>query len=75
MQNGCMIQGCMRTKVRRGLCLVCYSRANKKVEAGETTWAKLAEMGLCESDRDPFDDAYSRAMEGKDAETPTRDNQ
>lgn len=63
----CMIPTCgrMQASGRRGLCLVCYSKAKKKVEAKETTWENLADMGLCESDTDPFDDAYNRAMRDK----------
>lgn len=30
----------------RGLCLQCYGQAKKMVEAGETTWEQLEEMGL-----------------------------
>lgn len=64
----CVIPSCPRVAAegRRGLCLVCYSAAKKKVEAHETTWEKLAEKGLCEDMSDnPFNDAYSRAMEGQ----------
>lgn len=68
----CLIKGCMRARTRRGLCLVCYSKAKKKVEAGEATWDRLAEMGLCEHDADPFDAAYDEAKRrnrAKDRET------
>lgn len=66
MQGACKIVGCMRQRSigKRGLCLVCYSAAKKKVESGHTTWKQLVEMGLCDSDSDsPFDDAYSRATD------------
>lgn len=48
-----------------GLCVQCFNRAELKVELGETTWEKLAQMGLCiyPKQTDPFDDAYSKAME------------
>lgn len=59
----CMIPGCSSAASQRGLCLKCYSRAKAKVDAGETTWDKLIERGLCEAVKDPFDDAYTRAME------------
>ena len=66
----CFIKTCLRlpsaNPAHRGLCLVCFSKAKKKVESGDTTWDKLAEMGLCKSGGvDPFDDAYSKAMEDK----------
>lgn len=66
MSEKCMINGCFRlcSASSHGLCLVCYGRAKKKVEAGEVTWQKLAELGLCKHQSDnPFDDAYTRAME------------
>ena len=63
MNKICMIQGCARQAATRGLCLVCYSKAKKKVDEGATTWESLVKMGLCEKPSDPFDDAYNRAME------------
>lgn len=60
--RNCMIPHCARVAARRGLCLVCYGKAKAKVDAGETTWEALAQKGLCESYRDPFDSAYDRAM-------------
>lgn len=66
--KGCIIKACMRPAGQyRGLCLICYSKAKKKVAAGEVTWEKLEELGLAVSDADPFDDAYTRAMEVRDA--------
>ncbi len=66
MGERCLIKACMRTAGgKHGLCLVCYSRAKKKVDAGETTWEKLEELGLCKGQADPFDDAYTKAMEDK----------
>lgn len=61
----CMITGCFRAQApgKRGLCLICYSRAKKKVEAGETTWETLVKLGLCNGTSDPFDDAYDKATE------------
>ena len=60
----CMIAGCRRVSAKRGLCLVCYSRAKVKVESGEVTWDKLVKLELCgNTSGDPFDDAYNRAME------------
>lgn len=67
MSERCMIPNCQRLAAlgKRGLCLVCFSRAKKKVDSGETTWERLAEMRLCKSESNPFDDAYTRAMEGE----------
>lgn len=60
----CMIPGCYGVASRRGLCLKCYGKAKKKVDAGETTWEKLEEKELCKkSASDPFDSAYEKAME------------
>lgn len=66
----CKIKTCQRLAAAencRGLCMMCYSMAKKKVNAGEVTWEKLAEMGLCENKEaaDPFSDAYSRATKGE----------
>lgn len=64
----CKIDGCGAAagSATRGLCLKCYGKAKAKVEAGHTTWARLAEVGLCEAENnDPFGDAYSKAM-GRD---------
>lgn len=58
----CMIPRCMRMVFKRGLCMVCYGKAKKKVQEGSTTWEQLEEVGLCKSDTDPFDDAYSEAI-------------
>lgn len=62
----CMIEGCyFGATGKRGLCPKCYGRAKKIVESGDSTWEKMVERGLCTEERDPFDDAYSRAMEGE----------
>lgn len=66
----CMIKKCIRKAAigdasYRGLCLVCYGKAKAKVSSGETTWERLAEMGLCKHESNPFDDAYTKAMEGE----------
>lgn len=62
--NKCLVPGCIRKASMRKLCLICYSQAKQKVESGETTWEKLAVLGLCEKKEvNPFDDAYNRAME------------
>ena len=51
----------------RGLCLVCYSRAKKLVDARATTWDEIVGMGLAtvEQDADPFTEAYNRIKEEK----------
>lgn len=61
----CLVSGCSRLENKRGLCLVCYSQAKRKVTAGQTTWEKLADLGLCKPETTPFDDAYTRAMGGQ----------
>lgn len=65
MSKDCMIKGCKRTKAadKRGLCLVCYSKAKALVDEGGTTWEKLEALGLCKEQHDPFGDAYTQAME------------
>lgn len=59
----CMIPRCHRLTAvgRRGLCLVCFSRAKAKVEAGEVTWDELAKVGLCQAEDDLFDAAFEEA--------------
>lgn len=59
----CLLAGCVRPQYMRGLCMTCYGKAKKKVEAKETTWEKLVKVGMCVSD-DPFDTAYEQAMKG-----------
>ena len=66
----CMVEGCgaaaAHEAVHRGLCLKCYSRAKKKVEAGETTWEELAALGMCRGEAvDPFDKQYQKAKQDK----------
>lgn len=64
----CFIKECSRPAVPqiiyRGLCFVCYSSAKRKIKTEGATWEKLEELGLCKPAKDPFDDAYSKAMEG-----------
>ena len=64
-ERQCMITGCSAYRVSygRGLCMSCYKRAKAKVDTGETTWDKLVERGLCETQTSPFDSAYDKAME------------
>lgn len=64
----CMIKTCVRQAAvdKRGLCLVCYGQAKKKVESGQTTWDTLVHLGLCKPEsNNPFDDAYTQATEGE----------
>lgn len=69
----CMIGGCYRNgaPAQLGLCLVCYSRAKKKVEAGETTWEELKRLGLCGGESDVFDQAFRDAKQQPQPE-PTK---
>ncbi len=43
----CVIEGCDRKAVTRGLCHSCYLTALRLVQAGETTWTALETAGLC----------------------------
>lgn len=70
----CLTKTCLNTSapaLRRGLCMTCYSRAKRMVEAGTTTWDEIVMMGLALSDSaggvDPFMAAFREAKEGKDA--------
>ncbi len=65
----CIIKNCQRLGVWRGLCPLCFNKAVLKVGSGETTWDELVSAGLCKAEVvDPFDDAYSKAMDCR----PTR---
>lgn len=63
----CLSKNCARrgTPIGRGLCLPCYSRAKKAVEAGATTWDEIVALGLAlpgEPDGgDPFTQALNEA--------------
>lgn len=49
--------------------MVCYSKANKMVKAGTTTWKELEDLGLAlpgiEGSADPFTRAFDEAKKGK----------
>ena len=51
LSNNCMTEGCpsLRYSDGRGLCMGCYSKAKKMVEAKKTTWEELESMGMVES--------------------------
>ncbi len=70
----CLIPGCQRLAAPgygRGLCVRCYGRAKKLVEAGEYTWERLAEIGMAQdAEDDPFDRALRKAA-GRDADGTT----
>ena len=64
----CLSKTCTRPSalaLKRGLCMICYSRAKKMVEAGVTTWREIIELGLAlPSDTDggdPFTQAFNDA--------------
>lgn len=65
----CIISGCPAKAAAnmRGLCMRCYSRAKKKVEAGETTWLELEQLLLARPAEynDPFDAEFARKKESK----------
>lgn len=62
MTEKCIINGCSRPAGRRGLCLICYSVAKRKVENNETTWDALVEVGLAQEspDSSPFEKEFKR---------------
>lgn len=45
---GCMFPGCQKIKRNRGCCSSHYTAFLKQVLAGETTWKKLEDDGVCE---------------------------
>ena len=58
----CMTEGCtvVRYSNGRGLCMSCYSKAKKIVEAKKTTWEELESMGMVESKAtDKFTQAFN----------------
>lgn len=42
----CIVPGCDRPAMSRGLCEGCYNKARELVKYGRTTWEKLVSMGL-----------------------------
>lgn len=42
----CLIKGCEKEAVRRGLCWTDFHAARAKIEAGEVTEAKLIQLNL-----------------------------
>ena len=42
--------------LKRGLCMLCYSRAKKLVSKGDTTWNEIVSLGLAlpTDEEDPF---------------------
>lgn len=67
MTPKCLTNACMRpagAATGRGLCMVCYSRAKKMVEAGTTTWREIVDLGLAmpnDVDGDPFTTQFNEA--------------
>lgn len=66
-ESKCMVPRCNGFKGTgmKGLCTRCYGKAKKKIEAGETTWDELGNMGLCEVQDDPFSQAFNKAKESE----------
>ncbi len=64
MTKNCIIPACCRPASKRGLCLVCYSKAKKRIELSNNnlTWEHLVEKGLAESEQDPFDVAFEKSF-------------
>jgi len=42
----CLIPGCEREGMCRGMCTNCYQLANKRVKQKRVTWKELIEVGL-----------------------------
>lgn len=61
----CLIPACAKPRAAqlKGLCMACYSKAKKLVDAGTETWESLAARGLCQppESNDPFTQAYNRS--------------
>lgn len=62
MSEKCLIDKCARSAAKRGLCLVCYSHAKRRVDGKEVTWKRLEELGLVIPESGPFDAAYDNAI-------------
>jgi len=64
MLNKCLTDGCTNPQSRmyRGLCAGCYSKAKKLVLNGHETWDSLAAMGVVrlEEKEDPFTANYKK---------------
>lgn len=66
----CFIAACKRPTAQRtrGLCMVCYKAAKAKVDNGEVSWERLADLLLCKpSEGNPFDEAYKKAVDEEDS--------
>lgn len=67
MGDKCLTKACRNPSAavtKRGLCLQCYSKAKKMVEAGTTTWDELTALGLsldADEQCDPFLAAFNAA--------------
>ena len=63
----CTTEGCytVRYSDGRGLCMNCYSKAKKMVEAKKTTWEELESMGLVEP---KATDKFTQSFNKKKAE-------
>lgn len=68
--RACIITRCIRPAgPRRGLCLVCYSKAKAEVDAGRLSWQKLEALGLALPEGDPFEaELKAKLAEEKDRE-------
>lgn len=68
-QITCLVPACKKRVggQTKGLCMSCYSKAKKKVDAGETTWEELADMGLAAKQADPFEQAFNAKKGGAGA--------
>lgn len=48
MEDACKTPGCTKEAETRGLCQQHYLAAWRAVQRGETSWAEMERLGLCE---------------------------
>jgi len=62
----CLTPGCGKgaaAALKRGLCMKCHSEAKKQVNAGNTTWEQLEQMGLAQPAEQ--ESTFARALKEK----------
>lgn len=58
----CLIEDCNKEQRWKGLCSACYGQAKQLIDAGETSWEQLAELGLAIIPDKPFVAAFKKKM-------------
>lgn len=59
----CIVPDCDKPAKWKGLCPTCYGAAKKFIDAGETTWDQLVDMGLAIDRTAKFRAAFNAKME------------